>query len=292
MAVLKGRRTTVEKEIIIKNFLLFVFLFKVIPSEIFDFFAVKILGIKTAKYWLKLLLDKGYLKAFWLDENVTAMKNKITGEQRLFYLSKEGLAVLKRNPDIGKYLGGYSLDRYRFKPCNFKFSLFQHNMAVMRSFVLLQARDLNGRWRSEWMARGELFEGNDRRLTGLRIRLPDGVFVTTKGLRVAIECELTLKNQKDSKGMMDNWKHDLMPKDGARKFDVILLVCGTPSLFKKITERMSGCIQMNRDRYLVTTFDRLAQGAASCFEETDGKFKDWFADVRIDEFLSIDDVKV
>lgn len=255
----------------------FIFLFKVVMVKDLDLLGSSVLGINSMRRTVEYLKRRKMIDRF-----VTSTPMKTSG----YWLLEAGL---KRLP---KSLLRYD---YKFAPAWFSPGRLVHNSGVIEVCLLCQRLVNYGHWVSEWMIRQDrikragqkIVTGSHGRIvkSAARGRLPDGFFVVTTGVKIAVEFEATRKNIHDWADMIRDLEYGLNDRKKidpdtnsivtGKDFEAVLFVFNedvTMRLYRKRFDEYSSARQgagVHKKRELVvlspqcfflTTLDELKKG--------------------------------
>jgi len=272
-----GLITQAQRERRINLILSFIFLFRFVTKRDLRLLGSSLLRVKYMRRTMDYILKNKLIKGF----NI-----KAPGITTGYYLLENGLAKLPKS--LLEY-------KYYFEPARYKPYIFPHLAGILEVFLIVQKTAVKGYWISEWMIRQDKIKAVGKKaLTGnlgwrrkglLRGRLPDGLFVIDKKARIAIEYELSLKNNygwqvmiRDLEyGLREREKIDLVTKEivTGRDFEAVLFVFNEDQIFSNYLKRFDKYSKIGKGemlemgslneavsskRYFLSTMDELKKG--------------------------------
>ena len=234
----KGRITKVEQAYRIRMLLRFIFIFRYTTREQLFKFGQDRLELSYQRWLIDYSVKRGFIATY--REPALSLK--------VYYLTQRGKECISKYEPFSGY--------YRFNHKNAGLNTLEHQKAVIESYFFLYKQLEIKEWIPEWVIR------KDRKT---RSKIPDGIIVTSSGIRIALEVETWYKKRSTWEVVVYSYSREIsytLPEYS--RYDVVLIVAPSSSNFDGIKNRLF-YIKPEFSKRAFIVADLLALDIGNCF---------------------------
>jgi len=204
----KGRITQEEQTYRIGMLLRFIFIFRYVTREQLLQFGKDRLKLSHQRWLIDYSVKRGFIATY--HEQILMHK--------VYYLTARGKAFISKYESFIRH--------YRFDHTNTGFNTFAHQKAVVESYFYLYKHLDIKEWIPEWVIKKDHWATD---------KIPDGVIVTSSGLKIALEVETWYKKRGTWKTVVYRYNREM--SSSAPRYDVVLIVASN-SCYDGIKNRL------------------------------------------------------
>jgi len=207
----KGRITKQEQEHRIRELLSFIFIFRYGTKEQLSEFAQKRLGLTYPRWLISYSVRQHFIAAYH-EPNLGF---------KVYYLTQRGQGFLHRYEPFSSH--------YRFNNRHAGFNTFEHQKAVIESYLILYKQLAIKEWVPEWVIRKKV---------RARFKIPDALIVLNSGLKIALEVETWYKQRGEWKVVVYKYKREMSYGFYDSSYHAVLLIAYSSSNYEGIKNRL------------------------------------------------------
>jgi len=207
----KGRIIRKEQEYRISALLRFIFIFRFATREQLYEFAQKRLGLSYPRWLVDYSTKRSFIAAY--QEPNLGLK--------VYYLTKRGQGFIHRYEPFS--------NRYYFNHRHTGFNTFEHQKAVIESYLILYKQLAIKEWVPEWVIRKKV---------RVRFKIPDALIVLNSGLKIALEVETWYKQRSEWKVVVYKYKREMSYGFYDSSYHAVLLIAYSSSNYEGIKNRL------------------------------------------------------